>query len=313
MRTQVALTGHHPPREAGRVLPSSQESRAIQSPGRPARTPRSTATRVQRMSSSAPRDHSAFPAFAYRAPRFRCFGVSARPHHERILDDFEKDVRRRCRSCGLRPRRRGGRNRRRLGDEGVDNDDDDDSSTTAKAGHTPETALTGDVAAKAKAAAVAKVGGTADTATTENDNSNSAAAYEVHVTKADGSRVTVILDSSYAVLTVETGQPHGGPGHHGPGGPNGGNGETALTGEVATQAKAAAVAKVGGTADRATTENDSSDAAAAYEVHLTKTDGSHVVVILDKSFGVLTVDTGPSGGPHGDGPHGDGGHNGFRR
>jgi hypothetical protein len=73
---------------------------------------------------------------------------------------------------------------------------------------TPETRLTGDVATQAKAAAVAKVGGTADFATTENDNGNSAAVYEVHVTKTDGTHVKVILDKSYAVLSVETGGGH---------------------------------------------------------------------------------------------------------
>jgi uncharacterized membrane protein YkoI len=174
------------------------------------------------------------------------------------------------------------------------------TTTAGKSGHTPETPLTGDVLAKVKAAAIAKVGGTVDSATTENDSSNSAAAYEAHVTKADGTHVTVILDSSFNVLATEAG--HGGPGHgdhhRGPGG----NGETALTDDTATQAKTAAVAKTGGTAEEATTETDSNDAAAAYEVHVTKSDGTHVVVILDKSFAVLGVEThdhGP-GGPDGD-------------
>ena len=129
----------------------------------------------------------------------------------------------------------------------------------------PETPLTGDTLAKVKAAALAKVGGTVDAATTENDSGNSAAAYEAHVTKADGSHVTVILDSSYNVLGVET----GGRGHFGHGRPGrdrpGGSGETELTGATASAAKAAAVAKVGGTADRASTESDSSNSAAAYE------------------------------------------------
>jgi uncharacterized membrane protein YkoI len=83
------------------------------------------------------------------------------------------------------------------------------TTTTTRAARTPETPLTGDVLASAKAAAIAKVGGTVDSATTENDSSNAAAAYEVHVTKADGSHVTVILDKSYAVLSVETGPPAG--------------------------------------------------------------------------------------------------------
>jgi uncharacterized membrane protein YkoI len=160
------------------------------------------------------------------------------------------------------------------------------TSTTGKTGHTPETALTGDALAKVKAAAIAKVGGTVDSATTENDSSNTAAVYEAHVTKADGTHVTVILDSAYAVLSVET----GGPGGHG-GKAGGGNGETELTGDIATKAKAAAIASAGGTADRATTETDSSNTAAAYEVHVTKADGSHVVVILDKSYAVLSTET----------------------
>ena len=174
------------------------------------------------------------------------------------------------------------------------------STTTTRSGHVPETELTGDVLAKVRAAATAKAGGTVDSATTENDGSDAAAAYEAHVTKADGSRVTVILDSTFNVLSVETGG-HGGRG--------GGNGETHLTGDVAAKAKAAAVAKVGGTADDATTENDSSNAAAAYEVHVTKTDGTHVKVILDKAFVVLGVET------HADGPgdHNGPRHNGFRR
>jgi uncharacterized membrane protein YkoI len=173
------------------------------------------------------------------------------------------------------------------------------TTATAKA-HTPETELTGDALAKVKAAAVAKVGGAVDRASVESDGSNTAAAYEAHVTKADGTHVTVILDSSYTVLSVETGDGRGHGGHDGrggpggPGEPGGGSGEAALTGTVATQAKAAAVAKVGGAADRATTENDNSNAAALYEVHVTKADGSYVKVILDKDYNVLTVETGPS-------------------
>ena len=166
------------------------------------------------------------------------------------------------------------------------------STTTTRSGHVPETELTGDVLAKVRAAATAKAGGTVDSATTENDGSDAAAAYEAHVTKADGSRVTVILDSTFNVLSVETGG-HGGPG--GSGRHGGGNGETPLTGDVATKAKAAAVAKAGGTADRATTETDNSNSAAVYEVHVTKADGSHVVVILDKDYAVLTVETQATG------------------
>ena len=59
-----------------------------------------------------------------------------------------------------------------------------------------ETVLTGDDLAKAKAAAEAAVpGATAQRAETDAEG----AAYEVHMTKSDGSIVTVKLDSSFTV------------------------------------------------------------------------------------------------------------------
>jgi uncharacterized membrane protein YkoI len=168
-------------------------------------------------------------------------------------------------------------------------------TTTTGKQHARETPLTGDVLAKVSAAAIAKTGGTVDSATTENDSSDAAAAYEAHVTKADGSHVTVVLDQSYTVLSVETGHGRGAHGdHHGRGH---GNGETLLTGDTAAKAKAAAVARTGGTAEEATTENDSSNVAAAYEVHVERADGSHVTVILDKDFAVLSVETTEGHGP----------------
>ena len=65
-----------------------------------------------------------------------------------------------------------------------------------------ETLLTGDTAAKVKAAALAAVpGGTVQRV--ENDAEGSP--YEAHMTKADGSRVTVKLDESFNVTDIETG------------------------------------------------------------------------------------------------------------
>ena len=59
-----------------------------------------------------------------------------------------------------------------------------------------ETVLSGDDLAKAQAAAEAAVpGATAERAETDAEG----AAYEVHMTKADGSVVTVKLDSSFNV------------------------------------------------------------------------------------------------------------------
>jgi ABC-type transport system substrate-binding protein len=75
-----------------------------------------------------------------------------------------------------------------------------------KGGHTAngitEALLTGDTAAKVKAAALAAVpGGTVQRV--ENDAEGSP--YEAHMTKADGSRVTVKVDTSFKVTSIEDG------------------------------------------------------------------------------------------------------------
>ncbi len=75
-----------------------------------------------------------------------------------------------------------------------------------------ETPLTGDALAKVTAAAQAKVsGGTIIRVETEADGN---AAYEAHMTKADGTPVTVYVDKDFNVVSVDTGGP-GGAGRHG--------------------------------------------------------------------------------------------------
>jgi len=65
-----------------------------------------------------------------------------------------------------------------------------------------ETLLTGDALAKVSAAALAKVsGGTIVRVETDADGN---AAYEAHMTKADGTPVTVYVDKQYDVVSVET-------------------------------------------------------------------------------------------------------------
>jgi len=157
------------------------------------------------------------------------------------------------------------------------------TTKTALGNRSPETPLTGDVLANVKAAALAKVGsGTVESATTETDGGT--AAYEAHVTKADGTRVTVYLDTNYGVLSVETGRSGGGRG-----GKGGHGAETALTGDALARVTAAAIAKVGGTVDRAETDADGN---ALYEAHVTKADGSKVTVYVDKDFNVVSTEAG---------------------
>jgi hypothetical protein len=83
------------------------------------------------------------------------------------------------------------------------------SSTTTAAAQNPwghqrsdETLLTGTTEAKVRAAALAEVpGGSIVRVETDADGH---AAYEAHMTKADGTPVTVYVDKSYNVVSVET-------------------------------------------------------------------------------------------------------------
>lgn len=82
-------------------------------------------------------------------------------------------------------------------------------------GHGPgETLLTGSAASKARSAALAAVPG-ATVLRVETDSGP--AAYEAHLRKADGTLVTVKLDSSFHVTAVQTGM-GAGPGGPPPGG-----------------------------------------------------------------------------------------------
>lgn len=68
-----------------------------------------------------------------------------------------------------------------------------------------ETLLTGDTATKVKDAALAKVsGGTVIRVETDADGN---AAYEAHMTKADGTPVTVYVDKDFNVVSVDSGGP----------------------------------------------------------------------------------------------------------
>ena len=81
-----------------------------------------------------------------------------------------------------------------------------------------ETAQTGTTLAALKAAALKAVpSGTVYRVETDADGS----AYEAHMTKADGTEVTVNFDKSFAVTAVQAGMGAGGPGQGAPAGPAG--------------------------------------------------------------------------------------------
>jgi hypothetical protein len=89
-----------------------------------------------------------------------------------------------------------------------------------------------------KAAAEAAVpGGTVLRVESDADGSS----YEAHVRKADGTLVTVKIDSSFKVTDTVTGGgghncPRGGPGNDGANGPSGSNGSTPSTGSLGSSA-----------------------------------------------------------------------------
>ena len=67
-----------------------------------------------------------------------------------------------------------------------------------------ETLLTGDVEAQVRKAALAEVnGGTIERVETDADRN---AAYEAHMVKSDGSRVTVYVNKSFDVVSVSSGR-----------------------------------------------------------------------------------------------------------
>jgi uncharacterized membrane protein YkoI len=164
----------------------------------------------------------------------------------------------------------------------VSNSSGGDAARSPESGpRTDEKALTGDTAAKVKEAALAKTGGgTVEAVETDGDGN---AAYEAHVVKPDGTRVTVYVDKNFDVVGTEEGRGPGGPGHAR-------GAEKALTGDTAAKVKEAALSEVdGATVDRLETDAEGN---AAYEAHLTKADGSRATVYVDKSFNVVDVETG---------------------
>ena len=163
----------------------------------------------------------------------------------------------------------------------------------AKRSHSAETALTGDTKTQAENAAVAaNPGATVQHSSSEDPAENTGAAYEVHITKSDGTRAKVLEDSSFTVLsTTADDQPRGGPG--GPGNPN----EPALTGDEKTKAEAAAIAaNPGATAKCSSKEDAAENNGAAYEVHIVKSDGTRAKVLEDSSFTVLSTSADDHGG-----------------
>lgn len=159
-----------------------------------------------------------------------------------------------------------------------------------------ETELSGATAAKVKAAVLAKLpGATVERMSAEDVRAGTGAAYEAHVRRSDGSPAEVLLDKSYRVTAVRSGG-FGRGGRHG-------TAERELTGATASKVKAAVLAKVpGATVERMSAEDAAESTGAAYEAHLTRSDGTHAEALLDKNFKVISTRSAPAGKGHFGGP-----------
>jgi uncharacterized membrane protein YkoI len=174
------------------------------------------------------------------------------------------------------------------------NSEPSSSSSAQRAARPAQTALTGETAAKVKAAALAKVPGA--TVLRVEEGGPDGSAYHAHVRKSDGTEVVVLVNASFEATSVQTGGPgrggRGGPGHGGKG-----DGGEALTGATAAKVKAAALAKVPGATVLRTEKGGPGNA--AYHAHVRKSDGTEVVVLVDSSFTATSVETRPARGTGG--------------
>jgi hypothetical protein len=159
-----------------------------------------------------------------------------------------------------------------------------------------EELVTGDLATTLSNLAKARV--TDATVVRVEKDAHGTAVYEVHMVKADGTRVDVYFDANNAITSVETKPARAPKGEgKGPRGP-----QEVVTGTLATILSDLAKVRV---AD-ATVERVVKDTreGAAYAVLMKKADGTRVVVHFDANNAILSVDTPPAHGPKG--PKGQG-------
>jgi len=157
---------------------------------------------------------------------------------------------------------------------------DTNSTSTATQQPRQRAALSSDVAAKVKAAALAKVPGA--TVLRTEAGGPYGTPYHAHVKTSAGKLQVVFVDASFNATAVQDDQGRagrqGGRGH-------GGAGETALTGDTKTKVEAAVQGKYpGATIERTETNNGS---AAPYESHIQTTAGKELEVLVGKDFTVL--------------------------
>ena len=168
----------------------------------------------------------------------------------------------------------------------ADNNGTGSSSTTQTPAPTRDRgqrpALSADVAAKVKAAALDEVPGA--TVLETEAGGPYGTPYHAHVRTSDGKLEVVLVDASFQATAVQAdnGRGAGRRGDHGGGGHGA---ETALTGDTKDKVEAAVKAKYpGATIERTETNTDTS---APYESHIRTSDGTELEVHVAKDFAVV--------------------------
>jgi len=169
----------------------------------------------------------------------------------------------------------------------ADNPTGTSRSTTAPQQRPQRAALAADVAAKVKAAALAKVPGA--TVVRTEAGGPYGTPYHAHIKTSAGKLQVVLVDASFNATAVQDDQGRGGRGH---GGPGGHGQETALTGDTKTKVEAAVTAKYPGATIVRTETNSDSDA--PYESHIKTSDGKELEVTVSKDFKVVAANERPA-------------------
>jgi len=152
-------------------------------------------------------------------------------------------------------------------------------------------ALSADVAAKVKAAALAKVPGATVLRTEAGGPYNTA--YHAHIKTAGGTEQVVLVNDKFEATAVQADKGRGGGNGRGGGKGHGGHGnETPLTGDTKSKVEAAALAKYPGATIVRTETNDAP--AAPYESHIKTSTGTELEVTVSKDFRIVDANEHPA-------------------
>ena len=126
--------------------------------------------------------------------------------------------------------------------------------------------------------------------------------YEAYILTADGQRLEIELDSSFAITGEEEAE------RRGPGGPRGMHGEPVDEAIAQQIEKAILAAYDGATVDGIHAEGEDADGQPVYEARVRTADGQHLHITLDDGFVITEAEEMPAPGERGfRGPGGFGG------